>query len=233
MKRGIRKREGEDFSNIERVIELLNQDKPITKKAACEMLNITYNTTRLQKIIDEHIEQKEYEARRRKELRNTPLSKQDISEIVSSYLENGNISEIVDFTFRSAQVIKRVLSQYNIPLRNSKNTYHNPIQLDPSAMSDDYKLDDLVYSARYDQAAYISKKLKEDSAGGIYKIWLIKDCQYAFQPFFELGDLRRLQTELGLNIVTRKMFEFDEDGNEPLQNEIAKALANARKRKKE
>ncbi len=100
-------------------------------------------------------------------------------------------------------------------------------------MADNYVLKDLVYSARYDQAAYISKKLKEDAVGGIYRIWLIKDCQYAIQPFFELGDLRRLQTELGLNIVTRKMFEFDEEGNEPLQNEISKALANARKRKKE
>jgi hypothetical protein len=231
MKRGIRKREGEDFSNIEKVIELLNQDKPITKKAACELLNISYNTTRLQKIIDEHIEQKEYNARRRKELRNKPLSKEDISEIISSYLENGNISEIVDYTFRSAGVIKRTLEKYHIPLRNSKNTYHNPINLESDSISDNYNKDDLVYSARYDQAALISKKIKEDAVGGIYKLWLTKDCQYALQPFFELSDLRRLQKELGVQIHTRKMWEIDEDGNEPLIAEINRTLINAKKRK--
>lgn len=234
MKRGVRKQEGEDFSSIkiEEVIKLLNQDKPITKKEACEILNIAYNTTRLKKIIDEYVERREYETRRRKELRSTPLSKGDISFIVSSYLENGNISEIVDYTFRSANVIKRVLNKYNIPLRNSQNTYHNPVDLDVSALADDYVLDDLVYSSRYDQAAYISKKVGSDNIGNIYKIWLLKDNQYALQPFYELGDLRKLQTELGIKIVTRKFFEFDEDGNEPLQNEIARTLANARKRNK-
>ena len=232
MKRGVRKREGEDFSNIEEVIKLLDQDKPITKKAACEMLSITYNTTRLQKIIDEYIEQREYESRRRKELRNKPLSNEEISEIISSYLENGNISEIADFTFRSTQVIKRTLSKYHIPLRNSKNTYANPVDLDISAFADDYTKDNLVYSAKYDQAAIVSKKIKEDSVGGIYRIWLTKDCQYALQPCYELADLRPLQSDIGVKIVTRKMWEVDEAGNDPLLAEINKTLANAKKRKK-
>ena len=42
--------------NIARVIEHLNADSPITKKEACEMLNIRYNTTRLQRIIDDYLE---------------------------------------------------------------------------------------------------------------------------------------------------------------------------------
>ena len=60
MKRGIRKQEGEDLSaaKIDQVIELLNQDKPITKKEACSILNINYNIIRLTRIIDEHIEGK-------------------------------------------------------------------------------------------------------------------------------------------------------------------------------
>ena len=39
--------------NISRVISFLRQDNPITKKEACELLNIRYNTTRLQNIIDD------------------------------------------------------------------------------------------------------------------------------------------------------------------------------------
>ncbi len=52
-----------DDATIERVMALLNDEKPITKKAACEILNISYNTTRLGAIIDGYLERKE---RRRK-----------------------------------------------------------------------------------------------------------------------------------------------------------------------
>ena len=50
----IKKKEGENLTetNIEKVIGLLEQEKPITKKQACEILNISYNTTRLTKIIE-------------------------------------------------------------------------------------------------------------------------------------------------------------------------------------
>ena len=36
--------------NIAKVVSLLSGDSPITKKEACEILNIRYNTTPLQKI---------------------------------------------------------------------------------------------------------------------------------------------------------------------------------------
>jgi len=40
-----------DPSNIRHVINLLESDKPITKKEACSLLRISYNTTRLGNII--------------------------------------------------------------------------------------------------------------------------------------------------------------------------------------
>ena len=68
MKRGIRVKEGEDLSEnkVAEVIELLHRDKPITKKEACSMLNITYNVKRLKNIIDEHNETIEYRTKRKK-----------------------------------------------------------------------------------------------------------------------------------------------------------------------
>ena len=58
----IRSKSGEklSFDNIERVIQQLEKDSPITKKEACEILNIRYNTTRLQKILDDHLETKHF-----------------------------------------------------------------------------------------------------------------------------------------------------------------------------
>ena len=63
----IRSKSGEKLSydNIERVISQLEKDNPITKKEACGMLNIRYNTTRLQKIIDDHLETKAFRETRK------------------------------------------------------------------------------------------------------------------------------------------------------------------------
>jgi hypothetical protein len=225
MKRGIRVQDGEDLSQtkIEEVINLLNKEKPITKKEACGILNISYNTARLNKIIEEYNETKTYQEKRRKELRNKPLSKEDISYIVSSYLEDSNLKLIAETTFRSTAVIKRVLERYNIPLRTSSVTYHNPIFLPDDSIAETYAKDDLVYSARYDQPAYISKKFDKFNN---YRIWLIKDEQYALQPYYELGDLRKLQKELNITIKTRKWWEDSE-----MQTIIATTLQNAKKRK--
>ena len=172
MKRGIRQQEGEDFSptKIEEVIALLEADKPVTKKVACAKLGMAYNTTRLNKIIEEYKEQKAYDEKRRKEVRKTPLSKEDISYIISSYLEEANLTLISEMTHRSVPVIKRVLERYNIPLRSSATSYHNPIYLADNAISEEYSKDDLVYSARYDEPAYICKKLTQEG----YRIWLLK-----------------------------------------------------------
>jgi len=56
MKRGVKAKDHEklDDANIQKVSDLLEADKPITKKEACEILNISYNTTRLKKIIEEY-----------------------------------------------------------------------------------------------------------------------------------------------------------------------------------
>ena len=53
--RTVKKKAHENLTNdnISRVISFLRQDSPITKKEACELLNIRYNTTRLQNIIDD------------------------------------------------------------------------------------------------------------------------------------------------------------------------------------
>ena len=226
MKRGVRQKEGEDFSpsKIEEVINMLEADKPTTKKVACAKLGMAYNVVRLSKIIDEYKENKAYHEKRRKELRNQPLSTEDISYIISSYLEEANLSLIADTTHRSTSVIKQVLDKYNIPLRSSTTSYFNPLYLKDEAISTEYAKDDLVYSARYDEPAYISKLVKD----GVYKIWLIKTEQYALQPYWELGDLRKLQEELSINIETRKYWNGGE-----LQQIIAEAMKNAKKRKKD
>jgi len=225
MKRGIRVKEGEDLSEakIAEVIELLHRDKPVTKKEACSMLHIAYNVARLNKIIEHHNEVIEFRARRKKELRNEPITDQEVSDILSSYLATGNLSEISESTFRSASVIKRVLNKYNVPLRDSQYDYFHPPLLEEDSIQNDYAKDDLVYSARYTQPAKVSKKLTEDT----YRIWLIADEQYSLQPYWELGDLREIQKKFKLDTPDKKYWTGDQE----ILRTINEAIANARKRK--
>ncbi len=73
-----------DDASMERVIELL--DKKGTKKEACEILGITYNTTRLASLIEKYKEKKAKDAERRAEKRGKPASQGEIDYIVSTYL---------------------------------------------------------------------------------------------------------------------------------------------------
>lgn len=201
--RGVRKKEGEDLSDttIDRVISLLSGDAPITKKEACEILNISYNTTRLNKIISEYTDRKNFALEKRKELKHKPVSVEDEKYIVEEYLENPVISAIADSTFRSPAVIKMVLQKYNIPLRDASVSYMKPLFLEDNSAKENYEIADLVYSARYASPALISKLLRVDKVlGSIYRIWVYKDMQYAYQPWYELADLTDVQNKLGIKI---------------------------------
>ena len=224
MRPNIRKKDGENLTNpaIELVITKLESDKPITKKAACAELRITYNTSRLQTIIDKYKVDKAFMAKRKKELRNTLVSEGDASYMVSSYLEGTALQDIADTVFRSVAVVKRILKKYNIPTRNASVTYHNPIDLGYEVESPtDYVAGDLVYSARYDCPA----EIRSIFSNGVYSVWLFGPDQYAYQPSYELADLRRVQKELSVELEYMK-------SDECIQ-EVQLALRNARKKVKE
>ncbi len=83
---GIRKKKEEQLSetNINKVIDLLSADKPITKKEACGILNIAYNTTRLSKNIADHNETIQFRAIRKAQNKGkgvTELEKKAIKEM--------------------------------------------------------------------------------------------------------------------------------------------------------
>jgi len=200
----LRKKQGEklDAASIQKVIELLNSEQPISKKEACEILNISYNTTRLNKIINDHTEREEYRAKRRKELAKHPVSEREKAEIITYYLHSFSLSAVSESTFRSTEVIKRVLKEFSIPLKDSSYTYHNPPLLEETSYAVDYKPGDLVFSAKYYSIAYISKLIKTDEITSYYRIYIIGvNERYAIQPAYELADLRPLQ-EMGVQPKT-------------------------------
>jgi len=204
MVRGVREQDGENLSaaNIEKVIELLGQGKPATKKVACEILNISYNTTRLNKIIQKHKDAIELQKNMRKKMRGIPIDNATANQIVSGYLSGASLMDISDMTYRSTNVVKRVLAKYNIPIRNKSVDYFHPIFIDnDEAIKDDYVKGDLVYSARYDCPATISEGHNTDNHGMVYNLWTHGDKRKSItQPYYELADLRKVQTELKIKM---------------------------------
>ena len=123
-----RVREGERLEkpNMQKVIDLLEGEKPITKKAACEILNISYNTTRLNKLLQDFKDDEENRKQRRAKLRGKPITDDELKVIAQEYLNGAAISAISEFIYRSSALIKAAVKSLNIPLRQADASYSNP-----------------------------------------------------------------------------------------------------------
>lgn len=192
-------------SNLDRVISLLEPKeqgvKPITKKDACQILGMSYNTTRLDQLVQQHKDRKEKDAKRRAEKRGKPLSLDEIQYIIQSYLAGETVDAITKTTFRGTQLIKQTLEKYSVPVRKTSPDYFRPELIPEGAMRDRFNIDEVVYSARYDSMAKICAEQKHPEHGWIYRIWLLSErwLQSAYQPASELASLQHLR-ELGVKL---------------------------------
>ena len=189
-----------DDESVQRVIEYL--DSGATKKSACEMLNISYNTSRLSRIIEEYNGRKNYADKRRKQLRGKPFDASEIRYTVLNYLKGDSMSALAKAQYRSVQGVKNVLAEYSIPERDSTNNYWKPSMIPEDSTSQDFEDGELVWSARYNCVAEIRHLFHYDEAGEHGKIYLIwtfgKHNEAALQPWYELGKLDILK-ELGVS----------------------------------
>lgn len=190
-----------DESSIERVIAGLEQEKPITKKEACQILNIAYNTTRLGQIIEKYKEKKQRDAERRAALRGKPATNDEVTYIISEYLEGQTIDAITKSTYRPVNFVKHILDKYDVPVRSTSHDYFKPELIPEGAMRERFTVGEKVYSARYDSVALIEKEDKHPVHKWVYRIWLLADKwkQYAYQPADELASLEHLRA-LGVKI---------------------------------
>jgi hypothetical protein len=198
-------REHENLSkaNLTKVIELLEQEKPITKKAACEILNISYNTARLKKLIEEFQTREAASKKMRAKLRGTPLTDVELNIIAQEYLNGEPLTAISEMTFRSIALIKKAIYNMGIPERDAEHTYFNPPMLPEDSVQEDYEKGDLVYSARYQSAASIEKEVPYHT-GKAYVIYVLgKEQCYATQPYWELSNLNKVQA-LGVKIMPKE-----------------------------
>jgi hypothetical protein len=192
-------------TNILRVIGLLEPKdtttKPITKKDACQILGMAYNTTRLATIIEEFKQKRERDAQRRAALRGKPATKDEICYVIQEYLEGQPIDAISKSSYRGTAFIKAILEEHAVPIRVPGHTYFKPELIPDGAVRTRFKVGEVVYSARYDSTARIDTEQPHTEHGWIYRVWLLADKwkQSAYQPAEELASLEHLR-EIGVRV---------------------------------
>lgn len=179
-----------DNANIARVIKLLSAEKPITKKEACQLLNISYNTTRLGNIIESYNSKIEFVKKRREQNKGKPVTEFEVKEIVENYLIGVSKQQISDMLYRPLSTINGVLNRYHIPERG-KGDYRKPEPIPDESLSENFEAGELAWSARYNTVVEITKLVSYDKEhGNIYRIWVFgRFNQFALQPWYELGKL--------------------------------------------
>jgi hypothetical protein len=192
-------------TNIARVIRLLEPTeegkKPITKKDACAILGMSYNTTRLGTIIEEYKQKQIRISQRKSQLRGKPATQEEKVYIISEYLNGETVDAISKMTYRSSRFIKDILEYNAVPIRVPGSSYFNPEMIPDGAVRDRFKVGEIVYSSRYDSIARIDAEQKSEKYGFVYRIWLMSDrwLQSAYQEASELASLEHLR-ELGVKI---------------------------------
>jgi len=202
--RGVKKRDYEklDDSTVGRVVSLLEQEKPITKKVACQTLNISYNTGRLSRIIQEYKDKIEFTKKRFAANKGQPFSDLEVKEMVVDYLNGVSIAEIAKSLYRSIHMLKRKLSELSLPERTKSPTYHKPDMLPDEAVSETFEIGEIVWSSRYNAVAEIRQLWGINKFDNAYMIFVFgKHNQFAYQPWWELGKLEVVER---LNIETEK-----------------------------
>tara|TARA_R110000796_G_scaffold45055_1_gene109375 strand:+ start:263 stop:898 length:636 start_codon:yes stop_codon:yes gene_type:complete len=208
----VKRRDHENLTavNIEKVLGLLSKDeKPITKKEACEILNISYNTTRLSKIIVEYQERKQYVAERKATNKGKKAAEFEITEAITNYLQGESISEIAAGLYRSSGFVRAILDRVGVPQRPANiEDRKGPCMIPENCVADTFSAGDKVWSARYHAPAIVDAEVevqnKYESKG--YRVYILENTEndnvggfYAFVLACEMGKLSHLE-EYGVNL---------------------------------
>jgi len=204
-KRSVTEEEMMTGANIAKVIRLLEPTeegkKPITKKDACAMLGMAYNTTRLGTIIEEYKQKQVRISQRKSQLRGKPATQEEKVYIISEYLNGETVDAISKMTYRSSRFIKDILEGNSVPIRVPGSSYFNPELIPDDAVRERFKIGEVVYSSRYDSTARIDAEQKTSKHGFVYRVWLLAERwqQNAYQEAAELASLEHLR-QMGVRI---------------------------------
>ena len=210
---------------MDKVIAYLETDKA-TKKAACEMLGIAYNTKRLGTLIEEYQEGIERDKRLRAKKRKEPVTRAEAVSLITDYLSGDSLAELSENYYRSTAIIKYHLEKHGALLRTNERVNElNPPLLPDECVADSFENGEYVWVAKYASIGVIKSKFKN-----AYRVKVINESmnQYCYQPAEELGSLKHL-VELGVDV---KGFTKSAISDDEIAIKINEGVKSANKRSK-
>lgn len=189
------------------------------------MLNISYNTSRLQRIIDDFLERKEYVSKRKAKNRGKAATKEEIAETITEFLKGESVAEIAKSLYRSSGFVKSIIQKAGVPKKDDNGIVYLPEE----CVSENFQVGETVWSAKYHCTAIIKNEMSIDYQAekpgyadcnyeekysskcyGIYVIKKIsKDSDFiididlggfnAYAPAYDLGKLTHLE-EYGVKL---------------------------------
>ena len=221
-------------SNLTKVIQLLEcpseGSKPISKKDACAILNIAYNTKRLANIIDEFKDRKAYEASRREKNRGKPAEQHEIQTVVEQYLSGENVTDIAKRLFRTTPFVHAIIEKIGVPVRPTGDDRFVKALLPDACMADSFADKEIAWSAKYHRPCIIETEITpeyaedkpglevvdyEEDGAKMYRIYVLepideevlpqfasvsKGGRYAYAYAYDLGKLEHLKA-YGIDIT--------------------------------
>ena len=150
-------------TNISHVVSLLEQDNPITKKEACSILNIRYNTTRLAKIIEEWRDTQEFRERRKAQNKGKAATKDEIRAVVQSYLDGDNVSTIAASIYRSPSFIKGIIERLGVPQKLAESDYEGMknAMLPEECVAEEFEYNEKVWYPRKNKFALVKAEITQ------------------------------------------------------------------------
>jgi hypothetical protein len=158
--RRIKKKESENLSdtNIRKVIDLLSGTPPVSKKEACNILNIAYNTARLQRIIDDFEETQAYRSKRKSQNKGKAATRDEVADAVTRFLSGDTISEIAAGLYRSSGFVKSIIERTGVPQKGDGKYDYFPDE----CIAEDFATGEIVWSAKYHGPAIVKQELSVD-----------------------------------------------------------------------
>ena len=187
----VKAKEGENLTeaNIKRVIELLEAEKPISKKDACEILSISYNTTRLARIIEQYKQDQEEQQRRRAANRGKAATPYEIQTIIEGYLDGDAIAEISKRIYRSTGFVKEVIESVGVPQKVTAGDYWHAGLIPEQCAREEFERGQIVWHARrHCMAIVLEQRQASDKTNNYYQLYVIEPIEeiegprYSFFP---------------------------------------------------
>ena len=212
----VKAKDYEDLSdtNIRKVIAALNASPPISKKEACEALKISYNTSRLSKIIEEFTATQENKKRLRDKKRGLPATKDEIQYIIKDYINGVPLYKISEDLYRPTNFIKAVVDKIGVPEREPSFSRLQAQLLPDNCQAIDFEEGEIAWSATERAKCKILKRLEDDKyipKYGVpcYNIFVFEQSDdsyysnskgfYAAALAYDLGKLTHLE-QYGINL---------------------------------